>query len=855
MSCNQNPPNPTREWSRVENRCVFDDSSTSNFFIEQKLLADMQYKGNILQYKSNSSNYTKKQIYSLIAKGNWLLRKKTYASQSDRYTNPNTNHLRRINGKFIDLNTGQITEKPDCKNPQPIIYEELPFVPDVIPDPPLPPPVPVITRTFPIIRRIITSIVTNIIEDDGLLVCTQQEDPCTGEIITTPEDERCYPTTFSDVPNGKINTLCYQQEPLYYPKTRTTMNNSDNKWPYGSKLIRQTDNFLIFPLDNSSDKPTNKPTDKPTDNPTDNPNENPTDDPENKGDIITYNFLNRFKTNNVFVATALNSNDSSNEFIMMFPASSSSKYNNINTINNTSSEAFWYYIEIANQQFDKDNIQNLFNGYFYSTQMKSYYINIANEGTNIYNYLSSSGLMGNTPIIYTPNNCLSQEYYPGITLESNKKQYLTATDADMHLIVNLYYATKEWGIDTLYCATPSEPITNNDEICSYSTMINISINYIEAKLTSDKLESTQPLSYSNLLTQAFCSFFTLNISNIPFQYSTFNLGFNFANKNSSNIAITTQKYPCNVSFNPILCNNQYGGGFGGTDALNPSYFDPHCLIKIYNIAVDDLGYTDLTYTTGYYKVNGIRNTPLSVNILSNYKLAIKNTLIYLINLQSYYKDNSNINSFGLPDNPFYDQKDSSPLFQNSIGPNGPHYVGYDSIRIIANLGYFAYLCYYNRISEENQSIFTLEDIENIKIMCIRLINFLVNNCDKNTLYTSKMKLRYPYEKGPNYNIEMKQNESLNGGALIGPLCIGMTALFPFISSDTASPFYSTITAENVYQLQQTLDSLTIDTLDFEYSQDFPNKAWINWQKYSGKSYYSTVQILYCKYYLNLMTQG
>lgn len=239
MSCYNNiPPEPPREWNRVENRCIFDDPSNTNFFMEEKLLNDMQYKGNILQYKKNSSSYTKNQIYSLIAKGKWLLRNKTYATQSDRYSNPNTNHLRRLNGQFIDLNTAQRTTQPSCKDQKPSIFNSLPYVPPVNPQPPLPPPKPIINQKFPIIRKIITSIVTNIIEDNGTLICTQQENPCTGEITTTPQSDRCYPTTYSDVPFGTINTLCYKQEPLYYPKTRYTMNNSTDKWPYGSKFIQ-----------------------------------------------------------------------------------------------------------------------------------------------------------------------------------------------------------------------------------------------------------------------------------------------------------------------------------------------------------------------------------------------------------------------------------------------------------------------------------------------------------------------------------------------------------------------------------------------------------------------------------------
>jgi len=248
MSCyNAKPPNPPREWSRVQNRCVYDTNTNTNFFLQKKLLADMQYKGNILQYKKNSSNYTKNQIYSLIGQGKWLLRNKTYATQSETYTNPNTNYLRRINGQFIDLNTGQNVPQPNCKNPQPIIFPVLPNVIPVVSPPPLPPPKPSQPQTFPITTNIVI-ISTDIIEDNGVLICSQQENPCTGEIKTTFQGDHCYSTTFSDVPRGKINTLCYQTEPLYYPKTRLTMNNSTDKWPYGSKFIRPSYNIIPRPI-------------------------------------------------------------------------------------------------------------------------------------------------------------------------------------------------------------------------------------------------------------------------------------------------------------------------------------------------------------------------------------------------------------------------------------------------------------------------------------------------------------------------------------------------------------------------------------------------------------------------------
>ena len=60
-------PNPTHIGSRVENRCVYDtDFSDNEVFIPQlkisipissiQIVNDMLRKGNILQYKNNSSN-------------------------------------------------------------------------------------------------------------------------------------------------------------------------------------------------------------------------------------------------------------------------------------------------------------------------------------------------------------------------------------------------------------------------------------------------------------------------------------------------------------------------------------------------------------------------------------------------------------------------------------------------------------------------------------------------------------------------------------------------------------------------------------------------------------------------------
>ena len=75
-------PNPTRLWSREQ---ASDCPSPTA----------MLRKANILQYTNNSSKLTKKQHYSQMVKGNGPLGKKTWATQSDTYTNPNSDNFPR----------------------------------------------------------------------------------------------------------------------------------------------------------------------------------------------------------------------------------------------------------------------------------------------------------------------------------------------------------------------------------------------------------------------------------------------------------------------------------------------------------------------------------------------------------------------------------------------------------------------------------------------------------------------------------------------------------------------------------------------------------------------------------------
>jgi hypothetical protein len=246
MSCNDPiPPNPTREWQRVENICITDNITIDP---KQSLFLKMQYKGNILQYKKNSTSMTKNQQYSLIAQGKWLLRKKTYATQSATYTNPNTNSLYRPNKINIDVNNGNLpTIKPpsNCKQAIIPLASDLPEVLSNITGnaPVLPPVPPIVIPTNQLIAGLAglpsgNSVISNVIENGGSLRCNIQENPCTGKIIKYIQASECYSVSCSDVPRGSINYLCYIPRPLYYPRQKTTMNTTDSKWPYGSKLIR-----------------------------------------------------------------------------------------------------------------------------------------------------------------------------------------------------------------------------------------------------------------------------------------------------------------------------------------------------------------------------------------------------------------------------------------------------------------------------------------------------------------------------------------------------------------------------------------------------------------------------------------
>ena len=183
-------PQPPRVWSRVQHECSNINDSNNNNTITTELDKQMLLKGNILQYKKNSSNLTKNQRYSQIAKGQWTNRTKTWATQTQSYSNPNTSSLLRVNYAKIPVPSNAVLTL-DCSG--------------------------------------------NFIKDGGSLICNKVADPCTDVVIKTTQNPLCYSTTDSDVP-GPPQQLCWNNgTQTWYPRQNLTMNNSTSKWPEGYK--------------------------------------------------------------------------------------------------------------------------------------------------------------------------------------------------------------------------------------------------------------------------------------------------------------------------------------------------------------------------------------------------------------------------------------------------------------------------------------------------------------------------------------------------------------------------------------------------------------------------------------------
>ena len=210
-------PIPPRAWSRVDNKCTYDNSTSVNVDNSDSIYdpaifyrAALINKGNVLQHKKNSTQLTKNQRYAQIAKGLWTNRTKTWATQSATYTNPNTSSLKRVG--YFEYPKDDITPGSPANISGPYVPVSVLKDPFNCPD-----------LTF---------------KDGGSLVCGVYQNPCTGEVVDKTYQPKYYPTSDSDVP-GPIEPLYWDPKlQSWYPKVRRVMNNSTNKWPTNYKLFR-----------------------------------------------------------------------------------------------------------------------------------------------------------------------------------------------------------------------------------------------------------------------------------------------------------------------------------------------------------------------------------------------------------------------------------------------------------------------------------------------------------------------------------------------------------------------------------------------------------------------------------------
>ena len=150
FSLNNKPPQPPRVWSRLQSRCSTtvpsDDNNPLIFFpLTNEIIPlnqaaarlQMIEKGNVLQYKKNSSDITRKQRYAAIQKGQWVSRSKTYATQNILVSDPNTRGLKRVNYTTIYADDGTPANLPvTCPTPKtPSIPKQLPINFNIIENP------------------------------------------------------------------------------------------------------------------------------------------------------------------------------------------------------------------------------------------------------------------------------------------------------------------------------------------------------------------------------------------------------------------------------------------------------------------------------------------------------------------------------------------------------------------------------------------------------------------------------------------------------------------------------------------------------------------------------------------------
>jgi len=198
-------PKPPRLWSRVQNPFV-DNTNLQNLY-KEKLLS----KGNVLQYKNNSSNETKKQKYSKIARGVGPGRTKVFATQSEKYTNPNTNSFLRTGSRIIPFPNYVVGEPNNISGP----YSFNVPNPDNCNN-------------------------DGSLEDGGTLVAGSYVKPCTDIILSNGKkkgDLIYNSSSSSDVP-GRVSTLGWDPSlQPWFPRYRYIMPTAGGAWPKGAKIF------------------------------------------------------------------------------------------------------------------------------------------------------------------------------------------------------------------------------------------------------------------------------------------------------------------------------------------------------------------------------------------------------------------------------------------------------------------------------------------------------------------------------------------------------------------------------------------------------------------------------------------
>jgi len=231
-------PEPSRLWSRVQTQCFPESLEEYNNYLMMK-------KGNILQFKKNSSSFTKKQIYSLMAQKKWTNRNTTWATQNSRgYTNPNAKMLKRNNSTNIIISTPTFSETILSITCPSLPNSNNNSLPNNLPNesgneeglnPELPPTEPETGGNGNLLPSTPNEDIDNVpivISDLGTLSCNIIENPCTFYTETKQSNQFYHPTTDSDVP-GKINFLYWNKTTQsWYPRQRRNMSTSNNKWPY-----------------------------------------------------------------------------------------------------------------------------------------------------------------------------------------------------------------------------------------------------------------------------------------------------------------------------------------------------------------------------------------------------------------------------------------------------------------------------------------------------------------------------------------------------------------------------------------------------------------------------------------------